>query len=59
MAKIIRDVDEQKIKEHTDDIDTILVFVRFMPLAINLPANMIFSGGSFLGSNDIFSPRIL
>lgn len=29
MARIVREIDEQKIQNYKDDIDTILVFVRF------------------------------
>lgn len=30
MARIVREIDEQKIQNYKDDIDTILVFVRFL-----------------------------
>lgn len=29
MAKIVRDVDEHKVQDYKEDIDTLLVFVRF------------------------------
>ncbi len=37
MARIVREIDEQKIQNYKDDIDTILVFVRFQTLSTTLP----------------------
>jgi hypothetical protein len=35
MAKIVREVDEQKVKDYKEDIDTILLFVRRILLALS------------------------
>ena len=47
--KTIGKVDEEKVRDYMDDIDTLLVFVRSFPSLSSLVLKSILEGGFILG----------